>query len=51
MRLVYDIDGLCFNPPNPKNLVFQGIKGEKDYFLADLDNRQSDSNSVSSQNF
>ena len=25
----YHIDGLCFDPPNLKNLAFQGIKGEK----------------------
>ena len=29
----YHIDGLCFDPPNLKNLAFIGIKGEKVIFL------------------
>ena len=33
MILGYHIDGFHFDPPNPKNLVFQGIKGEKVIFL------------------
>ena len=51
MFLGYQINYLCFDPPNHKNLVFQSIGGEKFVFLAYLDNRQSNSNSISSLNF
>ena len=29
----YLIDGFHFEPPNPKNLVFQSLRVEKDAFL------------------
>ena len=29
----YWVDGLHFEPPNPKNLVFQSIRGENVIFL------------------
>ena len=47
----YRIYGLRFDPPNPKNLVFESLWFEKNYFHAYIDNREFDSHSVSWYNF